>query len=119
MERPNLLRKGDDVAIFDHEMAFSFLYSFLKDEYPWFGKGMGFAKDHVFYSGLKGRTVSWERLQGALEAVDDARLNMYNNDIPDIWHQTSNGAASRILEYLRQARSNSSQLFQKVREVLS
>ena len=59
-----------------------------------------------------------ERLQGALEAVDDTRLNMYNRSIPDLWRQPDNDAVARILEYLRQARNNSAQLFQKVREVL-
>ena len=117
-ERPNLLRKGDEIAIFDHEMAFSFLYSIVKDEYSWLGKGMNFSRNHIFYGSLKGRTVSWERLQGALEAIDDTRLNMYNRGIPDLWRQPDNDAVARILEYLRQARNNSAQLFQRVREVL-
>jgi len=35
--KPNLLRKGDELAIFDHEMAFSFLYALVPNEYPWDG----------------------------------------------------------------------------------
>ena len=31
-DKPNLLRKGDELAIFDHEMAFSFLYALAPDE---------------------------------------------------------------------------------------
>ena len=117
-DKPNLLRKGDELAIFDHEMAFSFLYAPVPDEYPWDGKGMDFAKNHVFYGGLKGRDISWDRMQGALEAVDDRRLGMYTDAIPDEWRDDSGDAADRIQEYLKQARNNSKKLFQKITEVL-
>jgi hypothetical protein len=75
-DKPNLLRKGDELFIIDHEMAFSFLYALTPDEYPWLGKGMNYVKEHIFYSGLKGRALSWDRLQGALEAIDDSRLEI-------------------------------------------
>jgi hypothetical protein len=117
-DKPNLLRKGDELAIFDHEMAFSFLYALVPDEYPWGGKGMGFAKDHVFYDGLKGHNVSMERIQGALEAIDDHRFGIYVDAIPGEWRIDNRDVAERIQEYLRQARDNSKKLFKKIREVL-
>ena len=79
---------------------------------------MHFAKDHVFYGGLKGRDVSWDRIQGALEAIDDRRFGMYVDAIPGDWRNNSRGAAERIQEYLQQARDHSKKLFQKIREVL-
>ena len=118
-DKPNLLRNGDEVAIFDHEMAFSFLYALVADEFPWDGKGMGFAKEHVFYAGLKGRDVSWDRLQGALEAIDDGRLGMYTDAIPHAWRRDSGNAAERIAAYLKQARDNSKKLFRHIAEVLA
>ena len=116
--KPNLLRKGDELAIFDHEMAFSFLYALVPDEYPWDGKGMEFAKDHVFYDGLKGHNVSMERIQGALEAIDDRRFGMYVDAIPVDWRNDNRDAPERIKDYLKQARDNSKKLFKKIREVL-
>ena len=116
--KPNLLRKGDELAIFDHEMAFSFLYALAPDEYPWDGKGMGFAKDHVFYDGLKGHNVTMERMQGALEAIDDRRFGMYVDAIPGDWRNDNKDASERIKDYLKQARDNSKKLFKKIREVL-
>ncbi len=116
--KPNLLRKGDELAIFDHEMAFSFLYSLVPDEYPWDGRGMGFAKDHVFYGGLKGNAISWDRMRGALEAVDSRCLAMYTDAIPRAWRQESGDAAERIQDYLELATKNSEALFQKITEVL-
>lgn len=118
-EKPNLLRKGDEMVIFDHEMAFSFLYSFLTNEYPWDGKGMGFAKNHLFFNGLKGKMLSLARMQGALEAIDDRRIGRYIDAIPDGWKGGSGDAPIRIQEYLRQARDNSKMLFRRIEEVLS
>jgi hypothetical protein len=117
-DKPNLLRKGDELAIFDHEMAFSFLYALGPDEHPWEGRGMGFAKAHVFYNGLKGHNVSMERIQGALEAIDDHRFGTYVDAIPGEWRSDSGGASERIQEYLKQARDNSKKLFKKIMEVL-
>ncbi len=117
-DKPNLLRKGDDLVIIDHEMAFSFLYSFVPDEFPWEGKGIDFVKDHLFYNELKGRELSLDRLRGALEAIDDRRLGVYMNTIPGEWLNDCGIAAKRILEYLVQARNNSEKLFQKIAEVL-
>lgn len=117
-DKPNLLRKSDELAIFDHEMAFSFLYALVRDEYPWDGKGMGFAKDHIFHLELKGADFSWDRIQGALESIDDHRLGMYVAAIPDDWRQDRKDAPEQIQGYLVKARDNSKKLFEKIREVL-
>lgn len=117
-DKPNLLRKGDELVIFDHEMAFSFLYALVPDEYPWDGKGLEFARNHVFYGGLKGRDLSWDRLQGALEAVDDRRLGIYVDALPDDWRNDSGNTEVRIQKYLKLARDNSKAFFQKITEVL-
>jgi hypothetical protein len=116
--KPNLLCKGDELAIFDHEMAFSFLYAIRPDEYPWQGKGIDYAKDHVFYGGLKGCTLQFDRMQGALEAIDDRRLEMYIKTVPGSWQNEGSNATNRIKEYLMMARDNSKKLFGKIREVL-
>lgn len=116
-DKPNLLRKGDDLAIFDHEMAFSFLYALVPDEFPWEGKGMDFAMNHVFYRGLKGQSISFERMQGALEAVDGVRISEYVDAVPSVW-KSNNDAVNKIKGYLELANSNSGVLFQKILEVL-
>jgi hypothetical protein len=117
-DKPNLLRKGDELVIFDHEMAFSFFYSLVPEEYPWEGKGINYIRDHVFYDGLRRREVSFERLQGALEAINERRLAMYAEAVPEEWRNKSRDTVERIEEYLITARNNSKNLFQKIREVL-
>lgn len=117
-DKPNLLCRGDELAIFDHEMAFSFLYAIMPDEYSWEGRGIYFAKDHVFYAGLKGCTLRFDRIQGAFETIDDRRLELYINAAPDSWRDKGNDAAHRIKDYIMKARDNSTKLFRKIREVL-
>ena len=46
------------------------------------GKVLEHAKEHVFYRGLKGKELLWDRLQGSLEAIDETRITMYNDAIP-------------------------------------
>jgi hypothetical protein len=116
--KPNLLRKVDQLAIFDHEMSFSFLYAIGQTEYPWEGKGMGYVKDHIFYNELRGKKLLWDRLQGALDSIDSERISQYMEAIPLQWCQESDGPADRIQNYLEQAITNSGTLFQKISEVL-
>ncbi len=118
-DKPNLLRKGDNLVIFDHEMSFSFLYAIgSKAEFPWDGKGMVYAKDHLFYSALKGSAYSFDRLRLALEAIDNQRIEGYKNSVPNEWQVDNSTAAERIQKYLMLARNNSRKLFQKITEVL-
>jgi hypothetical protein len=117
-DKPNLLRKGDELAIFDHEMAFSFIYAIGTVEFPWEGKGIDYLRDHVFYGGLRKRDVSFDRLQGALEAIDDHRLGIYGEAVPNQWRRINSNTVEKIHEYLGLARNNSKSLFQKIREVL-
>ena len=116
--KPNLLRKDEQLAIFDHEMAFSFLYDLEPDQHPWDGKGMQFAVDHVFYDALKGKAISWTRMQGALAAIGAARIHAYGDAVPTEWKRNSPGTVVRIQDYLGQARDNSDQMFRKITEVL-
>lgn len=116
--KPNLLRKGDELAIFDHELAFSFLHDILSNKYTWNDKGFDFIKNHIFYDGLKRKKVSLDRIQSAFEAVDERRVRMYMKDIPNSWRDNSHDTIQRIQEYLINVRNNNKNIFQKIREVL-
>lgn len=117
-DNPNILRKGDDLVIFDHEMVFSFLYAIGQAQYPWDNPGVGFLMDHVFFGGLRGRELSWERMQGALEAIDDRRLGMYAEAVPASWREHGKDVSIQILRYIDNVRDDSDLLFRKLREVL-
>jgi hypothetical protein len=118
IDKPNLLRKGDDIVIFDHEMAFSFIYSLFPDEFPWNGNGMNFAPQHVFYNSLKGHPISFDRMQEAFESIENQRFEEYLNTVPSDWRRSGKDFALQIKEYLVKARDNSPMLFQKIKELL-
>ncbi len=119
VDKPNLLRKGDDLVVFDHEMAFSFLYAIDPRKSPWDNAGIEFAAKHIFYPELKGKCFSWDRLQGALETIDNRRLMAYEKMIPALWRRKgADNKTVKILAYMREFPNQSKVLFQKLSEVL-
>ena len=114
---PNLLAKGDELSIYDHEQAFSFLAGVIGWQPPWTGEGLGFYRDHVFFHLLTGLPHNWDRMRGALGALTDARLDEYVGAVPTEW-RANNDAAEKITSYLRQARVNRESLFRVIGQLL-
>ena len=83
----------------------------------WSGQGLEFLRNHVFYAQLKGQTVDWLRLSGALEAISDKRLKEYGEIVPEDW-QKGNSAVGQILDYLKDARQNRAALFAAIEQML-
>jgi len=116
-DNPNLLWSGDDVYLCDHEQAFSFLAGVIGWQAPWTGQGLDFCRNHVFFQQLKGLPHNWDRLSGALDALTDDRLNEYLSAVPNEW-RNNNNAANRIIDYLREARENRTNLFAVISHLL-
>jgi len=114
---PNLLRRGDDLVVYDHETAFSFLYSIVPGQYPWEGKGIDYIREHVFFNALRGKALSWGRFVGALEAIDKRRLQEYSNSVPADWRKGKN-TVERILEYLGKSTANVRAMIRRIGAVL-
>jgi hypothetical protein len=74
---PNLLWSDDEIYLYDHEQAFSFLMGVIGWKPPWMGGGTEFCRNHVFIQQLTGIRHNFDRLSGALEALTDARLKEY------------------------------------------
>jgi len=114
---PNLLWKADELFIYDHELSLTFFLPTLGWQPPWTGRGLEFLRDHVFYEGLKGTGLSWDRFTGALEAITDKRLQKYIATVPDEWKAKSD-AADKIMEYFKEARRNRKALITAITEML-
>jgi len=88
---PNCAFLGTDLRIFDHESAFSHFMSILPVA-PWDTGGLAFLKDHIFFQSIRGGNLALDRFQGALEAVDESRLDAYIEAVPKEWNgQTTTG----------------------------
>jgi len=95
---PNCAFLGNNLLIFDHESAFSHFMSILPVA-PWDAGGLAFLKDHIFFQALRGGNLALDRFQGALEAVDESRLDEYIEAVPAEWNgQTTTG--EKIKTYL-------------------
>ena len=109
-EKPNLLWSGDELYLYDHEQAFSFLMGVIGWQPPWTGQGTEFFRNHIFFQDLAGTSPNWDRFNGALEALTEARLREYIEAVPIEW-RSNNDAAAKIAEYLQKARQNRAALF--------
>lgn len=96
-DKPNILWKGDELYIIDHEMGFSFIYEVLPEPNPWHITKLGFMRNHLFHEGLKGQTVNLDRFAGALELLSDNVLESIMANVPEEWQ---NDNLSRIGKHI-------------------
>ena len=115
--KPNILWSGGELALCDHEQAFSFVRGVLFWKPAWAGGELKHFREHIFFNQLQGVTVNLNRLSGALAALSDKRLAEYADAIPDVW-KSGNDATDKILDYLRSARENRAALFAAINEML-
>lgn len=110
----NLLWKGDEIFLIDHEMAFSFLYHIGSPTDPWRLEGAAgdFLNDHVFYKELKGQEIDLDRFQGALEAISDGDLAEAFDQIPRAWE---NDNVSRVSSHLKSVRDHSAEFVKQIK----
>ena len=118
---PNCLVRGDELAIFDHDLAFSFLAGIIGGRQPWEPGGLDFlaanANRHVFFDGLQGTPVNFDRFLGAFESIDRRRLSEYSNAIPQQWRNDTD-ATGRIVAYIEQLKEHLAEAIAEVARVL-
>ncbi len=114
IQRPNVLYKGDEIIVIDHESSFSFLYA-LTNEAPYQISSLQFLSGHIFYPSLKGTALRLDRFAGALEALSDEVLEGMANDMPEAW-RTDN--LIRILNHIKEVRNNVDIFVEEVRRCL-
>ncbi len=82
---PNCVFLGDDLLLYDHESAFSHFHDLLPKPL-WEPGGMSCLNEHIFRQALRGEPLELDRLQGAFEALDAARVQGYQDSIPAEWN---------------------------------
>jgi hypothetical protein len=107
---PNLGSRGDDLFIFDHESAFSFLLAIFPSKTPWKLITEGYLDQHVFARALKQVTfpVDFKR---SLDALSDGLINDLSNQIPDEWQSDD---LPRIGSHLALIREHSDEFVEEV-----
>jgi len=115
----NLLVKGADLVLFDHDLAFPFLLGLLGGRHPWEEGGVGFLSKpdrHVFFDGLQGTPLEWSRLAGAVDALAIIRIEEYKYLLPKAWKV---GSQMETLEkYLLDAKQSFPEILQRLKDLL-
>lgn len=114
-EKPNVLWKGEELYILDHEMGFSFIYEILSSARPWQITGLKFLRDHVFYRGLKGQTLNLDRLVGAMEGITETQINELFANIPREWNSPH---IDKIKKHLTEILGHINDFIDEVRRML-
>jgi hypothetical protein len=116
VEKPNLFTRGDELYVFDHEMAFSFLFAIGSYLPPWDLRNETYLRGHVFFSRLKSKNLDLGHFKARLEALDDAEIVKINSEIPKEWIGPVIG---RIWEHISMVRMNSERFIEQVERSLA
>lgn len=112
---PNLFVCGDDVLIFDHEKAFSFLLDVLPSPAPWLMNRQQYLTNHVFYRQLKSQDIDLKDFTRKLTGLTDATLDQMIAESPAEWN---NEDAQKIAQHLRAVRNHAEEFTEDIRRFL-
>jgi hypothetical protein len=108
---PNLWARSDNLGVYDHEQAFSFLALPIIGgaPKPWQAakqpKSFQFLEQHIFYRSLRGGRLTDGQIQG------------YADAIPSEWRSKSD-FCDQMVEYLGEARKHRETLIQFIKHIL-
>lgn len=119
----NLEFKGNQFAIFDHDLAL-ILEGVLGWRPPW-ERGalevLGAPAGHILFPALQRSEPDLERLTRVWEAIDDARLDSYRAALPSEWTPTlpTEQAADRVIDFLRELRDHIRSAMSEIARILA
>jgi hypothetical protein len=113
---PNLLVRGDEVFVIDHEAAFSFLYLVGRKNPTWEIRERRSLREHVFFYQLRKQQIDLSLFTARLAALGDEELELIIREIPvEWWH----GDIDRMSAHLQLVRDHAAQFERQVFEVLA
>lgn len=88
-EKPNFLTNGDDILIFDHELAFGFTLElpFLRNPEPWIirEQDLIWIRDNFCFNRIKGKQFDFSAFQQKLTGIDNTFWNKIETILPVDW----------------------------------
>jgi HipA-like kinase len=116
---PNLLVKGREIRIIDHETAF--VHKMLIGwQQPWIPGALApltTPGHHIFYAGLKGRAIDTAPIEQSWNNITDAKLHEYRGSVPQAW--AADTAITDAIDLIRSVRDNIAVSLAEVRRVLA
>ncbi len=87
VDKPNMLTDGENLLLFDHELAFGFVMDIIKNPTPWVisESDLGWIKNHYFYPVLKGNEHNFDNFIDKLEVLNEVFWDKLQKVIPEVW----------------------------------
>lgn len=114
-DNPNLFFNGENILIFDHEMAFSFLLDITPSATPWNIETQTYLQKHAFYRTLKSHPIDLEGFIQNLRDLSDTVLESVMAGFPVEWN---NGNVPKIFQHIRSIRDHISDFEDGIRRFL-
>lgn len=83
-KNPNLGTRGDDLFVYDHECAFSFLVNLLQTERPWLLNSEIYLENHVFAKLLRRAPFPLNFLESLADLSAEV-IKQFSDQIPNEW----------------------------------
>lgn len=94
---PNLFSRGDQIFLYDHELAFSFIEGVALPERPWLLDQCAYLSEHVFFNRLRRKPIDLSSFTELLAKLPTSALPSIMADVPEEWN---NGRLLRIAQHL-------------------
>jgi hypothetical protein len=109
-DNPNLGSRGDDLFVFDHEAAFSFLLHVIQSRTPWRLATEQYLERHVFAKSLKEVVFPADFLR-LLDNLSDEVTRYFSEQIPNAWRSDD---LSKIESHLALMREHAAEFAEEV-----
>lgn len=117
---PNLQIKGDEIAIFDHELAF-ITEGVIGWQPPWVPGSLEYLSSpdaHIFQRALKGHPIDLERFSASWRAISNERLTVYLAALPTEW-SADPSFSQKVVTFVRDLRDNLDPALMEIKRVLA
>lgn len=115
-ENQNLLIRSNDIFVFDHELAFSFIWDILPSPTPWRLQDQLYLRNHVFYTQLRKKPIDLTRFVDALAALPVGAIQEIVAEVPREWN---NEILQRIDGHLRIISDHATEFVEEIRRRLA
>lgn len=118
VENPNCLVRGEDLLIFDHELAFG---KILQWKPPWELGGLQHLEQsgkHIFREHLQGKAIDLMPIRARWAGLSDACLKSYVDALPVEW-AAALAEVEEAIDLVRAARDNIDGCLREVQRVLT
>jgi len=112
----NVLVRGDDIFVIDHESAFAFLYLVHTRVAPWEVRQRTSLREHVFFYQLRKQPIDLTMFTARLAGLGDVELDQMIQQMPTEWRHEDLG---RVSAHLMAVRDHAAEFERQVLEILA